>query len=212
MHREDYIKPIMNNREQIMGYLTEYLDAKRLKHSLGVEKTAVKLAKRFGEDENKAALAGLVHDCAKSRRYTPAEMKRLADTSRFHLTDEEIRQSPHILHAPAGEGVAREVLGITDDDVLGAVCWHTVPCVHMSKLEKIISLADMIEPGRRFAGVRALREAAHRDLDEAFTLSLKRTMVHLLEHDLVVHPLTLSAYNEQIIGKTEQKDKEMCNG
>ncbi|MDD4796792.1 MAG: bis(5'-nucleosyl)-tetraphosphatase (symmetrical) YqeK, partial [Eubacteriales bacterium] len=210
--REDYIRTFMTNREQILAYLNEYLDAKRVKHSLGVEKTAAKLARRFGEDEGKAALAGLAHDCAKSRRYTPQQMKELAAASRFYLTDDEIRQSPHILHAPAGETVARRVLGITDDAVLGAICWHTVPREDMSVLEKIVSLADMIEPNRRFAGVRSLREAAQRDLDEAFMLSLKHTMAHLLEHDLAVHPLTLRAYNRQVTQKPRQNSKETDNG
>ncbi|MDD3242157.1 MAG: bis(5'-nucleosyl)-tetraphosphatase (symmetrical) YqeK [Eubacteriales bacterium] len=186
----------MENREAYIKYLTQYLDEKRFRHSLGVEQTARELAERFGEDAGQAALAGLLHDCAKSRKYTPEQMRAFAARSRFQLSQEDIRLSPHLLHAPAGETVARETLGIADDAVLGAICWHTVPSDHMSKLEKIVSLADMIEPNREFPGVKAIRQAAQRDLDEAFLLSMKRTILHLLEHNMVVHPYTLTAYNQ----------------
>jgi len=186
----------MEDRNAYLQYLAEYLDEKRYRHSLGVEQTARELAERFGEDTHRAALAGLLHDCAKSRKYTHAQMREFAARSRFKLTEEDIRLSPHLLHAPAGETVARERLGIADEAVLGAICWHTVPGPAMSTLEKIVSLADMIEPNRDFPGVKAMRRAARENLDTAFYLSMKHTVKHLTDHDMVVHPYTVIAYNQ----------------
>ena len=181
------------NREEIIAFLKENVRPKRVKHSLGTEKAARELAERFGCDPAKAALAGLAHDCAKG--LAPELMQRYAEEAGFAV-DELCRCSPQILHAPAGATLARMKLGITDQEVLSAICWHTVPRLRMATLEKVVSVADLIEETRDFEGVEAIRMAAKTDLDKAFRLSLARVIIHVLENGLPVHPDTITVYNE----------------
>jgi len=183
----------MMNREQILTYLKASLKPKRVEHSLGVEKSARELALRFRCDAEKAALAGLVHDCAKSLEM--GKMIEYAKRAGFPM-DGATGAGSGILHAPAGAVLAHEILGIEDREVLSAVCWHTVPRTNMSTLDKVVSLADIIEPNRDFDGVERIRSAAKNDLDEAFRLSLARVMRHVLDEGLFLHPLTLQVYNE----------------
>lgn len=180
------------DRDGIIAYLKANLKPRRLQHSLGAEKAAAELARRFGCDEGKAALAGLVHDCAKHMQ--AGEMEACARRAGFPM-DGLRGAGPGILHAPAGAVVAREVLGIEDRDVLSAVCWHTVPRPDMSTLDKVVSLADIIEQNRDFNGVNRIRALAEKDLDGAFRLSLARVMCHVLEQGLYLHPQTLEVYN-----------------
>lgn len=184
------------NRDEIIAFLTDHLKPKRLKHSLGVEKCARELALRYGCDAVKAALAGLVHDCAKSLE--PGKMMEYAKLAGFPM-DGASGAGAGILHAPAGAVVAHESLGIADREVLSAVCWHTVPRPDMSALDKIVSLADIIEPGRDFEGVQRIRAAAKFDLDEAYRLALARVMRHVLDEGLFLHPQTLQVYNEMTL-------------
>lgn len=180
------------NRDEIIAYLKANLKPKRVQHCLGVEKAAAELAARYGADPNKAALAGLVHDCAKSMDV--ALMMEYARQAGFPMEGITMAGAG-ILHAPAGAVVAQRVLGINDQGVLSAVCWHTVPCLHMSTLDKVVSLADIIEPNRDFSGVERIRAAAKKSLDEAFRLSLARVMAHVLDEGLYLHPQTLQVYN-----------------
>lgn len=184
---------MMKDRDEILNYLKANLKPKRVEHCLGVEKASAELAMRFGADRVKAALAGLVHDCAKSLQ--PDLMTRYAREAGFPM-DGADGAGAGILHAPAGAVLAHEVLGIDDREVLSAVCWHTVPRTDMSMLDKIVSLADIIEPGRDFDGVERIRAAARKSLDEAFRLSLARVMHHVLDGGLFLHPQTLYVYNE----------------
>jgi predicted HD superfamily hydrolase involved in NAD metabolism len=184
------------NRDEIIAFLKENLKPKRLKHSLGVEKCARELAQRFGCDPEKAALAGLLHDCAKNLEL--GKMMEYAKRVGFPM-DGASGAGAGILHAPAGAVVAREALGITDREVLSAICWHTVPRPDMSTLDKVVSLADIIEPGRDFEGVQRIRAAAKHDLDEAFRLSLARVMRYVLDEGLFLHPQTLQVYNEMTL-------------
>ncbi len=189
-------------RDEVLKYLKANLKHKRVEHSLGVEQAARELALRFGCDEEKAALAGLVHDCAKN---LPMDlMVRYAVEAGFPAEGTGA-VGAGILHAPAGVIVAERELGISDPEVLSAICWHTVPRPDMSRLDKIVSLADIIEPGRDFDGVERIRSAARRDLDEAFRLSLARVMRHVLDEGLFLHPLTLQVYNELTLAMQAEK-------
>lgn len=181
------------NRAEIINFLKSHLKPRRVEHCLGVEKAARELALRYGADPEKAALAGLVHDCAKSM--DPVLMAQYAREEGFPM-DGMNGAGAGILHAPAGAVLAHRALGICDREVLSAVCWHTVPRPDMSLLDKIVSLADIIEPNRDFGGVENIRQAAKRNLDEAFRLSLARVMCHVLEEGLFLHPQTLQVYNE----------------
>ncbi len=186
------------NREDIVVFLKENLRPKRVAHSLGTEQAARALARRFGCDEAKAALAGLAHDCAKGMRLE--QMVAYAGEVDFPL-DEVSLNSPQILHAPAGAALARQVLGIADEEVLGAICWHTVPRFGMTMLEKIVSVADLIEENRDYDGVEDIRRAARGDLDEALRLKLGRSAIHVLSHGLPLHAGTIAVYNDLCLKK-----------
>ena len=181
------------NRDDILNFLTDNLKPKRVAHSLGVEKAARELARRYGCDEEQAALAGLTHDCAKGMG--AVQMAAYAADAGFPM-DEIARHSPQILHAPAGAMLARRALGIADEAVLGAIFWHTVPKPGMSTLEKIVSVADMTEENRDYDGVESVRRAARTDLEAAFRLSLGRSILHVVSNNLVLHPATVQVYNE----------------
>ena len=157
-------------REEILKFLTQALSPKRLAHSLGVEETAEALALRYGADPEKAALAGLVHDCAKDLSENDLCWRGLLLHRRY---EEWVEKNPALLHGPVGAIIARDDLGIEDEDVLLAVAWHTTGRAEMNTLEKIIYLADMIEPGRTFPGVEKLRAVAEEDLDEACLKALE---------------------------------------
>ncbi len=154
----------------------------RAPHAEGVCQTARALARRFGEDAALAARAGILHDVTKA---LPArEQLRLAEKLCVSLTDFE-RNNPQLLHAKTGAAVARDIFGEADA-VCSAIAWHTTGKADMTGLEKIIYLADMIEPNRDYPGVARIRRAAEEDLDEAVLLALEQSMAFVRERGLAV--------------------------
>lgn len=169
------------------------LSPQRYEHSLGVRDTAVKLALRFGADPGKAELAGLLHDCAKN---IPAE-EALVLCERLGIElDEAERLNPALIHAPLGAELAQTEFGIHDEEIKNAIRYHTVGRAGMSLLEKVIYLADMIEPGRSFEGVEALRKAVEVSLDKALYEALKQSILHNAARGRIIHTGTVDAYND----------------
>ena len=165
--------------------LKSTLSEKRYKHSLGVCDEAVKLAEKYGADTEKAYTAGILHDCAKG-----------------YDTDEQIKLCQKygvVLHAPLGAKIAKAEYGVNDKDVLDAIMCHTVAKENMSLLDKIIYIADMIEPMRDFVGVEELRKAAYENIDMAFILGLKQSIVFNAQKNKIIHPNTLSAWNYMLM-------------
>ncbi len=184
-------------RDKIIYRLRKELDAQRFEHTLGVEKTARQMARRFGEDEEKAALAGLLHDCAKCM--TLSQMIKMA---KDEPTDPVMRGSKALMHAVAGKAMARDVYGVQDEEVLGAIRWHTTGHAGMTNLEKIIYLADMIEPGRKtYPGLEALRVLCRQDLDLAMHQALRMSLRHVTEQGKTLHPDTQAALEDYEFGK-----------
>ena len=131
--------------------------------------TAVKLAERFGADVKKAEIAAIFHDYAKFR--PKEEMKQIILDGGGPL---EVLNFHHELwHAPAGATLVKTEVGITDEDILSAIRFHTSGRPNMTLLEKVIYVADYIEPGRRFPGVEEVRTFAEEDLDLALIQALK---------------------------------------
>lgn len=172
--------------------LKEILSAKRFKHSEGVALSAKKLAERYGEDPNQAELAGWIHDCAKEMKL--AEMQAWCAQKAFAI-DDEMWNSRALLHGPAGSAFAELHWGITDRDILSAVFYHTTGKAGMTLLEKIVFLADYIEPSRNFPGVETLRELAEKDLEEGMLFAYDSTIGHLLETHEYIYELTLTGRN-----------------
>lgn len=157
----------MDYLDIIKNRIRKTLDRARFQHSLRVEKTAVSLAEKYHAPVNKARLAGLLHDIAK-----PLNRKQLLSIAKkYRIKMDPIeKQEPKLLHAPASAILARIRFNIKDKSVLKAISHHTTGAGNMGLLEKIIFLADHIEPGRRFKGVDKIRQTAYRNINKAIIL------------------------------------------
>lgn len=169
------------------------LDSKRFEHTLGVEYTAAALAMRYGEDIMKAQTAGLLHDCAKCM----SNDKRLSICEKHHISVNKIeRKNPFLLHAKVGSYIAMQKFHVHDSDTVNAILNHTTGRPDMSLLEKIIYVADYIEPGRKQApNLTEIRKLAFTDLDEALYRILEDTLVYLRTVDGDVDPMTQKTYD-----------------
>ena len=176
-------------RDKIEYKLKKELDRQRFEHTLGVEQTAREMARVFGENEEKAALAGLLHDCAKCM-----PLSQMVKAAKHADVDPVMKESKALMHAVAGRCVAQSVYSVQDEDVLGAIRWHTTGHANMTRLEKIIYLADVIEPNRKpYPGLEALRAQCMQDLDGAMHTALRMSLEHVKEQGKTLHPDTLAA-------------------
>lgn len=173
--------------------LKDKLSSIRYLHSLGVAETAQKLAGHWGADQEKAWLAGMLHDYA--REHTPEELLEIAINNGIKILEEE-RAQPVLLHAPVGALLVRQELGIQDQEVLDAIAKHTVGGVHLSLLDKIIYLSDIVEPNRDFPGVEKLRGEVYQDLDRALKHATEGTINQLTKNGRVIHPHSILMYKE----------------
>ncbi len=177
---------------EMYNYLQDNLKESRVKHSLGVSETAVALAINYGEDIEKARIAGLVHDCGKNMK--DDQLIKMAIEHKIQL-DEIQYKSPSILHGLIGAIIAREVMGIRDEDILSAICYHTTGRENMSILEKIIFVADYTEPSRKFHGVEELRNLSIVDLDASVIQALENTIKYVINEKELLHINTVDARN-----------------
>lgn len=184
------------NYEKMMAELTKRLSPKRLSHSIGVSKTAEELAARFHYDTDKAKTAGLLHDLA--REVPVNELLPRAQAFGIVVSDME-RAEPILLHAPLGARLAQLEFGINDAEILQAIILHTTGGPNMKILDKIIYLADIIEPGRDFKGIIEIREMAEADLDKALLRALDQSIDYLIKRGGVIHPATIAARNEILL-------------
>lgn len=160
----------------------------RYEHTLGVEYTAAALAMRYGADMEEAQLAGLLHDCAKC--LSNDELLEFCEKHGITVTAAE-RKSPFLLHGKVGGYLAEKKYKIKNPDVISAIVCHTTGKPNMTLLEKIVFIADYIEPGRRrAAGLAEIRKLAFSDLDEALMQILENTLEHLKEKDYNIDPHT----------------------
>ena len=172
-------------REQV----TPYIDEARRPHVWGCEREARRLAERWGADPELSAEAGILHDITK--RQKGAEQLKLCDMYGI-ITDSDEKENYKLLHSKTGAALSRELFGI-NDEVYNAICRHTTANENMSLLEKIIYIADYIEPTRDFEGVDELRRLAYTDLDDAIILGLEMSLEDLERHGAKPHKNSLSA-------------------
>lgn len=185
-------------RVQALEIVKPHLTDHRYTHTIGVMETAIQLAKQEGIDQGKAELASIFHDYAKFR--PKEEMRQLIKEQ--NLGDDFLNYGDELLHAPCGAYWVKHEVGISDEEVLSAIRCHTTGKPVMTTLEKVVFLADYIEPGRHFPGVEEVREVAAKDLNYACIMSLRNTMAFLMKKNQLVYPDTLAAYNHLI---TERK-------
>lgn len=161
----------------------------RIPHVKGCEEEAVRLAERWGADTESAREAGILHDITK--KLGLAEQLLLCEKYGI-LTDSLEKNSEKLLHSKTGAALSRDLFGISDD-VYDAIFWHTTGKANMSLLEKVLYLADYIEPNRDFDGVEPLRKLCYEDLDSAMALGLKMSVDDLNERGVPIHPRTSEA-------------------
>ena len=177
----------------IEAKLQKALTENRYRHTMGVTYTACALAMVHGADLNQARLAGLLHDCAKcisNKEKIEMCRKQKLDVTRFEL------DHPVLLHAKLGEYLAKKKYNVTDEAVLSAIRWHTTGKPAMTDLEKIIYIADFIEPNRDKApNLTGLRKAAFEDLDNCMYLILRDSVEYLSSKPDAMDETTLKAYD-----------------
>lgn len=178
---------------KIRKAMEKNLDSKRYEHTLGVAYTAASLAMRYDVDVNMAIIAGLLHDCAKCL----SDEKKITICEKHDITITEVeRKNPSLLHAKVGGFLAMETYHITDIEIINAILNHTTGRPGMSTLEKIIFIADYIEPGRKQApNLSMLRKLAFLDLDKALMKILEDTLKYLKESEQEVDLITQKTYD-----------------
>lgn len=179
-----------------------YLSPKRIPHVQGCEWEAVRLAKRWGESEEDAAEAGILHDITK--KLVLSEQLILSEKYGI-INDTYETANVKLLHAKTGAALARDLFNISDR-VYSAIRWHTTGKPDMTLLEKIIYMADYIEPNRDFPGVDKLRKLAYEDLDAAMVLGLKMSLEDIRSYGAEPYEVTVSAF-EWYKAKLTEKGK-----
>ncbi len=182
--------------DEMRQRLEGVLSPRRFRHSLGVMNTAIELAARYKEDVEKAAIAGLLHDCARDIR---GEEAFIRCQKVGIIPDQVARVQPELLHGPLGARLAELEFGVTDPDILRAIHYHTTGYENMDALSKIIYISDYIEPGRSFEGVEDIRREAFFNINRAMLMALNKTVIHILEKGSLIHCDTVKARNYLIL-------------
>ena len=175
--------------DELRPIALSYLKPKRMPHVLGTEQEAVRLVRRYGGDETQARIAALLHDCTKKLDMA----QQLALCEKYGIMLDELEQKTlKLLHSKTGAAIARDVFGV-EDAVYDAILYHTTGKPDMTRLEKIIYLADYIEPTRDFPGVDELRKTVYEDMDKGLLMGLTMTIQEMEEMGNPVHHLTRDA-------------------
>jgi predicted HD superfamily hydrolase involved in NAD metabolism len=173
--------------------LRDFLPQARYGHCLRVAEEAVRLARHYGLDEQRARLAGLLHDVARDLSFET--LFSLAARFGLAVGPEELA-NPIILHAPVGAALLQSEWGVQDAAVLQAVALHTVAAPGMDEFCQLIYLADIIEPGRKeWPGLPALRQLSYEHLGQAMLLALTESFNYLKQSHTFIHPRALAAYD-----------------
>ena len=181
--------------------LKSRLKPSRFLHSEGVAETAAFLGERFQLDIEQCRVAGLLHDCA--RQYSDKQLQAEADRRGISYGEVD-KAMPLLLHAYIGASLVKEDYGVTDQAICQAIFRHTVGGAGMTELDKVIYFADMIEPNRDYPQVEELRRLSRlASLDEMFFAGLVQSLNFVLKKGSLVHPDTVTAYNEILLKRAE---------
>jgi len=188
---------------EILVVLTNELQPARFRHSRDVCQTAVRLAERWGADIEKSRIAGILHDCA--RNLKGHELLKTARIYGLIPSECELIQ-PALIHASLGAIIAEKRFGVTDPEILQAIRRHTTGATYMTKIDKIIYLADCIEPGRKYAGVQRIREIADKNLDEAVLAAFDHSILFVIANGGLMHPNSLEGRNCLLMEMKAKRD------
>ncbi|WP_219836257.1 bis(5'-nucleosyl)-tetraphosphatase (symmetrical) YqeK [Paenibacillus sp. R14(2021)] len=183
------------NRNEMMAAVQAEMPARRWKHTLGVMETSIVLAERFGGDPVRAEQAAILHDVAKY--WATSRMETIIREQALPV--ELLRFDKELWHAPVGAFIAERDYGISDIEILDAIRFHTSGREGMTLMDKIVCLADYMEPGRDFPGVDRIRELAMQHLDQALLAGFDSTISFLLQQGKRIFPLTIAARNDLLL-------------
>lgn len=187
--------------QQVRNDLKHRLPAARFEHVLRVTETAVQLAKDHGVSAEKAEIASLFHDYAKFMDREEL-LELLKKDEEYELYSQ---YHSELWHAPVGAYLAKEKYGVEDEEILAAIRFHTTGRKGMGALEKVIYIADLIEPGRKFPGIEQLRSRIEgKDLEEQMTECIQHTLEFLVDRYAVIFPYSFDCYNEHVRRRKEQ--------
>lgn len=177
----------------IQGKLKRKLSDTRYAHTVSVSHTCACLAMKYEYDVNKAIIAGLLHDCAKYM--DSEEMLNKAQKAGLPISDYELNK-PDLLHAKLGSYYANKKYNINDEEILSAIECHTTGKPKMNLLEKIVYVADYIEPFRcKMPRLDVIRTLAFEDIDECLKLILSDTLKYLKSSGMMIDKATIDTYN-----------------
>lgn len=186
-------------KKTLKKYLKKHLSKERYQHTLGVAYTAIAMAMKYNPDTNnsdfikKAEVAGLLHDCAKNM--DNKKKLRICDKNDIPYTEMEA-ENAYLLHGKVGAFLAKNKFGVQDEDILNAITWHTTGRPNMSTLEKIIYIADYIEPYRKpIPDLDSIRKLAFEDLDLTMKAILEHTIQYLQKNNKPFDPMTQKTYD-----------------
>ena len=177
---------------KIRKKLKDSLSKSRYEHTLGVEFTAASMAMKFGADINRTELAGLLHDCAKCID----DEEKLEECKKYNVKISDVeKRNPFLIHSKLGAVYAKEKYGVNDEEILSAIRCHTTGRPDMTLLEKIIFIADYIEPARDKAkNLAEIRKMSFEDIDEAMYMILRDTLEYLEGGEGELDPTTEETY------------------
>ena len=195
----------MDCTSEIRHYIENNFSEKRKVHTEGVRQTAVKLAEKYGADPKKAEIAALFHDM-----YRGVAEKTLNYYVKYLGLDDKYIDNANLAHGKIAAIIMERDFEITDPDIINAVSYHTTGRAGMSTLEKVVYLADAIEPNRFYHGVDELRKAAYEDLDKACLMSLKNTASYVQSAGKYLDENTIFAkkYLEKVIKEKNNLEEE----
>jgi predicted HD superfamily hydrolase involved in NAD metabolism len=170
----------------------------RKNHTKAVVEVAVNIAKRYEVDITKVKIAGLLHDYA--RNLNDKELIKIVENNNIEIDYWE-KDLPNLLHSPVGAFLAKKEFKIEDKEILNAIRYHTIGRPEMSLVEKIIFVADIIEPNRDFHGVNLIREKVEVDIDKAVILACDFTIEYNIKRRRIIHPNTLLTRNSLLKGE-----------
>jgi predicted HD superfamily hydrolase involved in NAD metabolism len=179
------------NRQDYLDRTREQLPLSRWEHTLRVVETAAILAERYGADKEKVDTAAILHDYCKF--WTAEEL--IFAIKQYKLPQDLLLYNQELWHGPVASVVASKELGIEDQEIIHAIFYHTTGRPNMSLVEKVVFLADYIEPARKFPGVDATRLLAQENLDDAIVLALKQMIQFLISSGQRVYPITYDTLN-----------------
>lgn len=182
----------MKHYDSLVKEIQSRLSPERFQHSLRVVETALGMKGAEELERERVYLSALLHDYAKD--LPKSELLNIARENSL-LTCRAEEAQPDLLHGPVGAWLCQHRLGISDGEILNAIRYHTTGCIAMSPLEKLIYLADLIEPGRTYKGVDILREKYQENIDEGLLFAFDSTIEYVLERKFLIHPLTVDARN-----------------